>query len=353
LRPKLVKATSLALLLASNSLQALASETCTSLSSTSNIWHRTMTTQTVSDSVFRSRVIEMAVPAREQAEGRGARVRRSIGSAQLRNLDPFLMTDFFVVQPPGGFPDHPHRGMATVTYILPGSEGTIQHEDSAGHKGEIGAGDVQWMTAGRGIVHAEMPGNGKHANGIQLWVNLRKEDKMLPPEYQEIVSKDIPTAEKDGVSVRVIAGEALGVNAKIFTRTPTHYLHYTLAPGAVVDHAVPAHWNGFIYTIKGSGWVGAGAAEHAGPVRQPHHTLVFGKPEDSANTDGISAAAGDDGLEFVLIAGEPINEPIVQYGPFVMNSMPEIEQAFSDYRRGVNGFENAPVWVSEIRNKWQ
>lgn len=156
----------------------------------------------------------------------------------------------------------------------------------------------------------------------------------------------------------VIAGEALGIKAKIFTKTPTHYLHYTLQPGARIDHHVPAHWNGFLYTLGGSGWVGPDAAEQRpAALREPHYTLTLGKPLVAGvappETDGVTVVAGDKGFEFVLIAGEPLNEPTVQYGPFVMNTAPEIEKAFSDYRRGVNGFENSQTWVSKIRNKWQ
>lgn len=209
------------LLPASSTATLTATSLCAPLSSSPLLshWYNSMSTDAsataatttgspvaaASGAAFRSRPVGLSILSREQAEGRGARVRRSIGNSQLRNLDPFLMLDEFVILPPGGFPDHPHRGMATVTYILPGSEGTVQHEDSVGNAGEIGAGDVQWMTAGRGIVHAEMPGNGKSARGMQLWVNLLAKDKMCEPEYQvRIHSNKLSRIKLKSFSVSIV-----------------------------------------------------------------------------------------------------------------------------------------------------
>uniref|UniRef100_A0ACD6AAI9 Uncharacterized protein n=1 Tax=Avena sativa TaxID=4498 RepID=A0ACD6AAI9_AVESA len=160
-----------------------------------------------------------------QSEGQGATVRRSIGRHELRNLDPFLMLDEFSVSKPAGFPDHPHRGFETVTYML---EGAFTHQDFSGHKGTIRTGDVQWMTAGRGIVHSEMPASDGVQKGLQLWINLASKDKMIEPRYQELQSKDISHAEKDGVEVRIIAGEAFGVQSPVYTRTPTMYMDFTM-----------------------------------------------------------------------------------------------------------------------------
>ncbi|KAI8597471.1 RmlC-like cupin domain-containing protein, partial [Dissophora ornata] len=174
-----------------------------------------------------SRSIVKSVLSREQSEGVGARVRRSIGRPELRNHDPFLMLDEFNVDKNGGFPDHPHRGFETVTYML---EGQFQHEDFAGHKGTIGPGDLQWMTAGRGIVHSEMPVKSQtRAHGLQLWINLPKEHKMCEPQYQELLDKEIPRATpEEGVTVKVIAGESHGVTSKVYTRTPTMYLDFKM-----------------------------------------------------------------------------------------------------------------------------
>ncbi|XP_067848359.1 pirin isoform X2 [Heptranchias perlo] len=156
------------------------------------------------------RKIVQIVLAVEQSEGVGAQVRRSIGRWELKSLDPFLMLDEFKVSKPAGFPDHPHRGFETVTYMLNGS---FDHEDFCGHKGTINRGDLQWMTAGRGVIHCEMPSSDHPGHGLQLWVNLKSSEKMVPPRYQELLSKTIPKPSKDGVTVAVISGEALGAKA--------------------------------------------------------------------------------------------------------------------------------------------
>ncbi|KAK9269228.1 hypothetical protein L1049_000998 [Liquidambar formosana] len=165
------------------------------------------------------RLVVRKFQARPQHEGAGAVVRRSIGRFELKYFDPFLVLDEFSVSAPSGFPDHPHRGFETVTYML---QGAVTHEDFEGHKGTIGAGDLQWMTAGRGIVHSEMPAAQGIQKGLQLWINLSSNNKMIEPRYQEILSKDIAEATKDGIKVRVIAGEALGTQSPIYTRTPNH-----------------------------------------------------------------------------------------------------------------------------------
>ncbi|KAJ1555258.1 hypothetical protein HK096_005645 [Nowakowskiella sp. JEL0078] len=181
--------------------------------------------------VILSKVSPLFVPYWEVPEGAGARVRRSIGTFALRNFDPFLMLDEFFVRKPAGFPDHPHRGFETVTYML---EGKFNHEDFAGHKGTIGPGDLQWMTAGRGIVHAEMPATDGLNHGLQLWVNLPKSGKMVAPRYQELRDADVPRAKSsDGkVVVKVIAGESYGVTAKTETHTPIFYLDVRMERGA-------------------------------------------------------------------------------------------------------------------------
>ncbi|KAI8908467.1 RmlC-like cupin domain-containing protein [Gorgonomyces haynaldii] len=284
--------------------------------------------------------IAKTVVSREQAEGVGARVRRSIGTHELRNLDPFLMLDEFKVKLPSGFPDHPHRGFETVTFML---EGTFEHEDFMGHRGVIEPGDVQWMTAGRGIVHAEMPKGPEVATGLQLWLNLPAKAKMIDPNYQELSTKDIPLAQSpDGkVDVKVIAGESYDIKAKIHTYSPIYYLHVKMQPDATFEQKIPANYTAFAYTLKGS----PKFAEN-GPEAPEHATLVFGKDGDE-----IKVTSGSKNAEFVIIAGEPIGEPIVQHGPFVMNTKEEIMQAMMDYQLARNGFENAPKWESEIQQR--
>lgn len=283
-----------------------------------------------------SRTTNISFNSVEQSEGVGARVRRSIGRSQLRSFDPFLLLDEFRGKAPVGFPDHPHRGFETVTYML---KGEINHEDFMGHKGKIRAGDLQWMTAGRGIVHCEMPGKDE-AHGLQLWVNLKREEKMIPPAYQELLDKDIPKGEKDGVKVKVIAGEAFGIKSPVYTRTPTTYLDFKMSPGSQLEQPVPKDWSTFIYILTGESWFGPSGSEK---LCKAHHTTTF-------NNDGDTVFAHNKGSEechFVLIAGQPIKEPVVQHGPFVMTTEEEIRQAFSDYHSGKNGFENALKWESD------
>lgn len=272
--------------------------------------------------------------AKSQREGVGAIVRRGIGRSELRNLDPFLMLDHFSVSPPGGFPDHPHRGFETVTYML---EGGMTHQDFAGRKGTIRAGDVQWMTAGRGIIHSEMPAEVNN-NGLQLWINLSSNDKMIEPNYQELPSENIPSGEKDGVEVRVIAGESMGVNSPVYTRTPTMFLDFTMSPGTQLHQNIQESWNSFAYIMEGEGVFGS---SNSSPI-MAHHVIVF------TQGDGLSVWNNSSKpLRFVLIGGQPLNEPVAQYGPFVMNTQSEIEKTLEDYQNGRNGFEMRLNWRSQ------
>lgn len=294
---------------------------------------------------FKSREVDKIVISREQAEGAGSTVYRSIGGMQLRNFDPFLMLDLFdsgAPDPnnPSGFPDHPHRGFETVSYIL---EGGFQHEDFDGNKGTLGPGDLQWMTAGRGILHSEMPLAGVRTRGLQLWVNLKSQDKLCPSAYQELKSEQIPVVTEGGVTAIVIAGTALGTTSKVYTRTPSHYIHYKIAPGGSVNHAIPAGWNAFLFTLTGKLTVNNGA-----PIG-PHNTVTLKKDGEGVTLSASSSEnASRTNTEFVLICGEPTGEPIVQHGPFVMNTQEEIREAISDYQYGRNGFEKAPGWYSTI-----
>lgn len=282
----------------------------------------------------RPRLVAKKVLAKAQLEGDGAVVRRSIGRSELKSLDPFLILDEFSVSPPAGFPDHPHRGFETVTYML---QGAFTHQDFAGHKGTIRTGDVQWMTAGRGIIHSEMPAEEGTQKGLQLWINLSSKDKMIEPRYQELLSDDIEKAEQDGVEVRVIAGESMGIKSPVYTRTPTMYLDFTLKPRTQFHQDIPESWNSFVYIIEGEGVFGSSNSQ---PV-SAHHVLVLG-PGDGLSLWNRSSKP----LRFVLIGGQPINEPVVQYGPFVMNTQDEIDQTIEDYHYCKNGFEMAKYWSS-------
>lgn len=284
-----------------------------------------------------SREIEKAVLSKWQGEGVGARVRRSIGTWELPRLDPFLMLDEFAVKPPGGFPDHPHRGFETVTYML---NGKFAHEDFCGHKGIIGPGDLQWMTAGKGIVHCEMPASPDVNHGLQLWVNLAKKDKMVEPKYQELLDVNIPRKTENGVTVKIIAGESMGVTSPVYTRTPVTYLDFKFEPNSKYRQAVPSSYNGFIYTLDGTVYLGSKQF-----VGEAHHTLVMSKG------DFIDLETKDKPAHFVLIAGQPLNEPVYARGPIVMTNEKEFIEAITDFQEGRNGFERAVGWVSETSQK--
>ncbi|RLN06903.1 hypothetical protein BBJ28_00001986 [Nothophytophthora sp. Chile5] len=291
------------------------------------------------DNMFTTRRVASKFIAREQSEGVGASVRRSLGSQQLRNLDPFLMLDEFNVGLPGGFPDHPHRGFETVTYMLPTSKGHMRHEDFLGNKGELRPGDLQWMTPGRGILHAEMPADEERAHGLQLWINLPKSKKIMEPRYQEISRDTVPHVwdEAKKVEAIVFAGEVFGQKGPIQTEAPVTYIHFLLKQGAELEYKIPVGHNAFIYTLTGSGTC-------AGDAVKAHHAIVL-----EEEGDGVHLTTDDaEGLEFIVVTGQPINEPVVQYGPFVMTSEAEIHQTIRDYQSGSNGFENAATWTSEI-----
>jgi quercetin 2,3-dioxygenase len=271
-------------------------------------------------------------------EGGGFPVRRPFPTKELMQVDPFLLLDHLgpVTWGPGegiGAPDHPHRGFETVTYLLSGG---FQHRDSAGHAGKLTPGDVQWMTAGSGVVHSELPSDefmrdGGVMHGFQIWVNLPARDKMMQPRYQEIPKTGVPEAlSADGkVKVRVIAGTALGKSAVIETRTPIYFLHYTLQPGGATVQAIPAGHNALVYLISGEARLGV----EQKPVREGQMAMLGdGDQIRLAVTDEASAPA-----DLLLLAGVPLNEPVARYGPFVMNTREEIEQAFRDYQSGRMG----------------
>ena len=276
-----------------------------------------------------ARQVAKIVTAHRQCEGGGFIVRRPFPSAGFRHADPFLLLDEMgpVEYGPGeaiGAPDHPHRGFETVTYVL---EGEMEHEDSAGHRGRLGAGDVQWMTAGRGIVHSEMPSRvmrqrGGRMHGFQIWVNLPARDKLTAPRYQEIPRAAIPeAATPDGCAVvHVIAGEALGAKAVIETRMPIGYLHWIFSPGASVDVPVPPDHAAYVYVFEG-------AVRVAGREVKDGQLAILG----DGNRVRLEAS---ERAQTLLLTGVPLREPVVQYGPFVMNTEKEIVQAIEDYQAG-------------------
>jgi redox-sensitive bicupin YhaK (pirin superfamily) len=285
------------------------------------------------------RTVAGVVNSIETLEGGGFLVRRPFPTASFSEFDPFLLLDEMgpMEVAPGeakGAPDHPHRGFETVTYLL---SGDMEHKDSRGHAGRLRPGDVQWMTAGAGVVHAEMPSRqfartGGRMHGFQLWVNLPKRDKMMNPRYQEIPNSQIPKATSaDGlVKMSVIAGEAMGAKAVIETRTPIIYLHYRIEPGGAATQQVPAAYNAFAYVVEGEGLFGA-ESERA----LDGQMVLFAQDGDEVRIENPVDAKAT--LEVLLIAGVPLNEPVARYGPFVMNTEVEVRQAIEDYRLGRMG----------------
>lgn len=275
------------------------------------------------DSLIRR--IQRTIDPVRVTEGAGVRLRRAFPTRSLDFPDPFLLFDHFGSDDPAdymaGFPMHPHRGIETVTYMLAGA---VAHRDSLGNRGVIEAGDVQWMTAGGGILHEEMPQNrGGRMEGFQLWVNLPARLKMTAPRYQEVLADTIPALKQaDGVTLRVIAGEIAGVRGPVteIAANPL-YLDVTTPPGVRFAHSVPRDHTVLLYVYRGSGSV-AGAAVHS-----PQMLLL--EPGDL-----IEVVGGAEELRFLLMAGQADHEPIVRYGPFVMNTAAEIEQALEDLRTG-------------------
>ncbi len=279
------------------------------------------------------RTVHQVIEPQLVIEGAGVLLRRSFGPSRLNLFDPFLLFDHFAFNDPlegpiRGFPTHPHRGIETVTYIL---EGNVRHRDSLGNAGVIGPGDVQWMTSGRGILHEEMPRRGPDGviNGFQLWVNLPAAQKMSPPRYQEVSAATIPTVEADGAKVRLVAGEFGGLRGPVteIAAQPL-YMDVTLQPSAEFCLPVPEGHAAIAYVFEGEGLFGLDAAGQ-GTFIEAVRMAMF---EDG---DHLRVQAGPGSpVRFMLMAGGPFKEPIFPYGPFVMNTQEEIQQALWDLRNG-------------------
>ncbi len=295
------------------------------------------TNQNLVKNATKTRSVLQITNAKTTLEGEGFVVHRAFPNGSLREVDPFLLLDEMgpieiSAGEAKGAPDHPHRGFETVTYMI---DGVFEHKDSQGHSGKIKAGDIQWMTAGSGVIHSEMPEKefsqkGGTLHGFQLWVNLPKKDKMMNPRYQDLPANKIPIAQKDGVKVKVIAGESMGEKAIIDTITPIMYLHFTLQPNAKVTQTIPQNYNAFAYVVNGEGLFGdkqiSAHKEQIVLFEQDGNEITI----EASNEISIP-------LDVILIAGIPIGEPVVRYGPFVMNTEDEIKQAILDYNTGKMG----------------
>jgi quercetin 2,3-dioxygenase len=273
------------------------------------------------------RSVERLVAGRATQDGAGVKLTRVLTQDLQRRLDPFLMLDAFGTDNPNdtiaGFPDHPHRGFETITYML---AGRMRHRDSAGNEGLLTSGGVQWMTAGRGVIHSELPEQDQgRMEGFQLWLNLAAQDKMAEPVYRDIPAGEIPVWHGEGVSARVIAGRLHGVAGAVQRpHTEPIYLDIELAAGARGEIPLPAAHHAFVYVYRGSA-----AIDHiAVPVKRM--AILANEP----GSDGVVIGAQGEGARLLLIAGKPLNEPIAQYGPFVMNTQAQIFEAVEDFRAG-------------------
>ena len=275
--------------------------------------------------ITQPRPVERLVAGQATSDGAGVKLTRVLTQDLQRRLDPFLMLDAFGSDSAddyiAGFPDHPHRGFETVTYML---AGRMRHRDSAGHEGLLQDGGVQWMTAGRGVIHSELPEQEEgRMEGFQLWLNLPAKDKLCPPWYRDIQSAEVPEWHGTGVIARVIAGETHGV-AGAMQREGTQplYLDLHLDAGTAFEQPLPEGHNAFVYVYRGALSIGGQAV----PLQRMAILANRG--------DGVALQAGAEGARAILVAGRPLREPIVQYGPFVMNTKEEIYAAVEDYRTG-------------------
>jgi redox-sensitive bicupin YhaK (pirin superfamily) len=271
-----------------------------------------------------SRTIERSVRGMKTSDGAGVKLTRLIGTPILRRVDPFLMLDEFGSDEPtdylAGFPDHPHRGFETITYMV---EGRFRHKDNKGHEGLLETGGAQWMTAGRGIVHSEMPEQKQGVvRGFQLWLNLPAKDKLCDPSYKDLQREDIPVAKLGDATARVLAGRVGDVVGPVTGRaTDPIYADVTIPPGASASIPIPSGHAGFVYPFENDVFVG-------------ERKLARGELAVLTDGDTVELRAGDDAARVLVIAGKPLAEPVVQYGPFVMNTPGEIEDAIRDFQAG-------------------
>jgi len=286
-----------------------------------------MTQQATTAAIAKSRGVERLIQGQFVMDGAGVKINRVLTGSLQRRLDPFLMLDAFGSDKAGdyiaGFPEHPHRGFETVTYML---SGRMRHRDSAGNEGLVTNGGVQWMTAGRGVIHSEMPEQDEGLmEGFQLWLNLPARDKMMEPWYRDIPSEEVPRfTSEDGVTVQVIAGETHGVAGAVQrAHTQPLYLDLEIPAGVTFEQPIPQGHNAFLYVYRGEVVVeGKGVAKTRMAVL-----------DNAAGADGVRIKAVEP-TRLILLAGRPLNEPIAQHGPFVMNTTEELYQAFDDFRAG-------------------
>jgi len=274
------------------------------------------------------------------SDGDGVILNRVIGINSMPRLDPFLMLDYIEEAAlPAGFPDHMHRGFETVTYLL---KGKFFHEDFKGNKGELCPGDVQWMTAGKGIVHAEMPASENEiSSGFQLWIDLIRENKMCEPNYQEIKKNQIPEIVTDDYDMRIISGNFNGNSGACFSNNPVSYYDIKLKMSKEIIIDLGEGMNGFIFLFEGG---------ELNVQESKLNRLYAGSFTSKKDSTELNLKAEKADCRFLLIFGKPLNQPVFQRGPVVMCSEEDVYKAFNDYKLGINGFENARKWQSQIQN---
>ncbi|TFG06251.1 MAG: pirin family protein [Promethearchaeota archaeon] len=289
------------------------------------------------------RKIKLTLKARPTIEGAGVRLKRVFGNEEVPLLDPFLLLDHFGSKNPedyvAGFPWHPHRGIETITYML---NGKINHGDSLGNKGVINSGDVQWMTAGSGIIHSEMPQETEGMMmGFQLWANLPASEKMMDPRYRDVLKTQIPTVElNEGVKVRIICGKLNGVEGPVNDiMTDPEYIDVIMSPNSQFEHVVKEGYTVFAYLYNGKGFFD----ENRDPLKHAEELVIY----DDGDEIVITSIDGD--LRFLLVSGKPLNEPVAWYGPIVMNTQDEIRKAFEEYRNGTF-IKHKPQMEEDITN---
>ncbi|TFF97574.1 MAG: pirin family protein [Promethearchaeota archaeon] len=274
------------------------------------------------------RKIKLTFNSRPTLEGAGVRLKRVFGNNETNLFDPFLLLDHFGSDNPddylAGFPWHPHRGIETITYMI---RGIVEHGDSLGNKGVINSGDVQWMTAGSGIIHQEMP---KPIDGLmmgfQLWANLPASHKMMDPRYRDVLEEEIPEVQnEDGVKIKIVAGEINGIKGPVRDIiTNPEYLDVSMPPNSTFSHNIKRGYTVFAYIFKGTGYFD----ENRDPLKNAEQLILYDGGEE------IKIQSADEGLRFLLISGKPIGEPVAWYGPIVMNTQEELRIAFEEYRKG-------------------
>jgi redox-sensitive bicupin YhaK (pirin superfamily) len=297
---------------------------------------------------MKTKTIETITTPPVVADSTGIPIRRIIEAPKAADMDPFLLFDYFSAKKPAGFFDHPHRGFELATYVI---KGQLIHEDFRGNKEILGPGDFEWSSVGQGVVHSEMPmSETEETVGFILWVNLPKEDKLNKFSYKKIAHKEIPRLDCQGVSVKVLAGEAFGLKGLVSPKAEVLMLDVHMTDDCIFEHIVPKGWSAMCFVYEGAMDVVpfCSCCSTHGVNKNQAARLTTSKEDRLLHIE-----TGKEGSKFLLIAGKPLNEPVHQHGPFVLATQKDLSQAFEDFKRGVNGFEGAHDFASEFGKRPQ